>query len=342
MTYRLPASLITAALLVSSLSGCGSKSNAAASANGKEVSELRYQGAANTVTLAELAQDLGYFGTIKLKWVGNTISGPQDIQSAATDQTDFGGAFTGAVVKLVEAGAPVKAVIDYYGEDAKTFNGVYVKADSSIHSPRDLLGKKIAVNTLGAHYEALIDTYLARNGLSAEEIKQVQLVVLPPNSTEEAIRKGQVDAGILGGVLQDNAIAVGGLRSLFNDFQLFGAFNGGQYVLRTAFIKQNPTVSKTFVNAIAKAIEWERTTPRDQVIDEFTKIITARGRNESTATLKYWKSVGVATKGGQIRDSDFTQWSEWLNKSGIVHGTLTPSKYYTNELNTFAAGNGNE
>ena len=46
----------------------------------------------------------------------------------------FGGAFSGAVVKLIEAGAPVKAVINYYGEDAKSFNGFYVKEDSPIRT----------------------------------------------------------------------------------------------------------------------------------------------------------------------------------------------------------------
>src|SRR5665213_2963929 len=196
-------------------------------------------------------------------------------------------AFTGAVVKLIEAGAPVKAVINYYGSDAKTFNGFYVKADSPIHSARDLIGKTVAVNTLGAHYEAALDTYLTKNGLTAAEIKQVQLVVLPPNNTEEAIRKGQVDAGALGGVLQDHAVATGGLRSLFNDYDLFGAFNAGQYVLRDDFINKYPKTAEVFVTGVAKAIEWERTTPRDQVIAEFTKIIDSRGRNESTANLKY-------------------------------------------------------
>ena len=69
---------------------------------------------------------------VKLEWVGNTISGPQDIQSAATGQTDFGGAFNGAIVKLVAAGAPIKAVIGYYGADDDAFNGYYVLEDSPI------------------------------------------------------------------------------------------------------------------------------------------------------------------------------------------------------------------
>jgi ABC-type nitrate/sulfonate/bicarbonate transport system substrate-binding protein len=166
----------------------------------------------------------------------------------------------------------------------------------------------------------------------------VQLVVLPPNNTEEAIRKGQVEVGALNGVLQDHAVAVGGLRSLFSDYSLFGPFDGGQYVLRNDFIKRNPETSKIFVTGVAKAIEWERTTPRTQVIAEFTKIINGRGRNESTGNLQYWKSVAVPAEGGAISDKDFTQWGPWLASSGIVTGQLTPSKYYTNSLNALASG----
>ncbi|MDD0859243.1 ABC transporter substrate-binding protein [Arthrobacter alpinus] len=83
-------------------------------------------------------------------------------------------------------------------------------------------------------------TYLANNGLSEAQIKQVQLVVLPPNDTEQAIRRGQIDAGSLGSVLQDKALATGGLRALFTDVEFFGSFPGGQYVFRDDFIKENP------------------------------------------------------------------------------------------------------
>ena len=331
---------LAAALPLVLVSGCSlPSSEASTSAKDKGPVTIRYQGWANSVSLPELASDLGYFPTLKLNWVGNTTSGPQDIQSAATGQTDFGGAFSGAVVKLISAGAPVKAVINYYGEDARTFNGFYVKNDSPIRTPHDLIGKKVAVNTLGAHAEAVIDTYLKKNGLTPEEIKQVQLVPLPPNDTELAVRRGQVDVGTLSGVLQDHAIATGGLRSLFSDYELFGAFNGGQYVLREDFIAQHPAAAKEFVTGVAKAIEWERTAPREEVIARFTTIIEKRGRNEKTDNLKFWKSVGIPSKGGVISDQDFTRWEPWLVQSGIVkQGALDPRKLYTNEFNAFAAG----
>ncbi|WP_426562670.1 ABC transporter substrate-binding protein [Angustibacter sp. McL0619] len=332
--------LVTATIAaVATVAGCALPTSQASDKTGPVT--IRYQGSANTVSLPELAQDLGYYPSIRLKWVGNTISGPQDIQSAATGQTDVGGAFAGAVVKLIQAGAPVQAVVNYYGEDAKSYIGFFVRDSSPIHSARDLIGKKVAVNALGAHSEAVIDTYLQKNSLTPAEIRQVQLVVLPPNDTEQALRRGQVDVASLGGVLQDHAVAAGGLRSLFSDYQLFGAFDGGQYVLRKDFIAAHPAAARKFVTGVAKAIEWERSTPREQVIARFADIITRRGRNESTDNLKYWKSVAIPSHGGQITDADFTRRQPWLEATGVVgKGQLKPTTLYSNELNALATGGG--
>ena len=82
------------------------------------------------MTFPELAEDLGLLAPIKLDYVGNTISGPQDIQTVVTGDTDFGGAFNGAVIKLIAAKAPVKSVIGYYGTDENTWQGYYVLENS--------------------------------------------------------------------------------------------------------------------------------------------------------------------------------------------------------------------
>jgi len=302
---------------------------------------LKYQGWTDTVTLPELAQDLGYFkNKVKLDWVGNTSSGPQDIQSAATGQTDFGGAFSGAVAKLEVAGAPIKAVINYYGYDKKTFTGYYVLNNSAIHSARDLIGKKVGVNTLGGQNEADIHDYLRQQGLSAADAKKVQLVELPPPNIEDALRHGQIDVAALGGQFQQHAVAMGGVRAIFTDSGAFGPFNGGQYVFRDDFIKQNPDAVRAFVAGVAKAIEWERDTPRAKVIAEMTKIINARHRpNEDTSTLKYWLSVGIPAKGGVISDKDFTRWESWMRDTGALNGPLDAHNLYTNEFNPYANGN---
>jgi ABC-type nitrate/sulfonate/bicarbonate transport system substrate-binding protein len=325
-----------AAMVTAGLSGCGGSSS---SSGGAEVTELRYQGSVGTVTLPELAADLGYLGNIKLKWIGNTISGPQDIQAATTGDTDFGGAFNGAIIKLAAAKAPIKAVIGYYGSDATTNMGFYVLNDSPIRTARDLIGKKIGVNTLGAHAEAIVKTYLARNGLTDDEIKTVELVVVPPVNTEQSLRQGQIDVAAFGQVLRDKALDRGGIRPLFSDYSLLGAFTAGSYVFRDDFIKKNPDTVRTFVTGIGKAIEWSRTQPRDVVISRFTDILHKRARNEDDSQLKYWKSYGVAGKGGVIADSEFSVWVDWLTRAGELKGKQVVAKdVYTNEYNAYRAG----
>ncbi|MGV9329396.1 ABC transporter substrate-binding protein [Streptosporangium sandarakinum] len=327
-------------LLVAALAGCGSASASGSSQPGApEVTELRYQGSVGAVTFPELAESLGYLGPIRLKWIGNTISGPQDIQAAATGQTDFGGAFNGAIVKLKAAKAPIKAVVGYYGSDADSYVGYYVTGDSPIRGPRDLIGRKIGVNTLGAHLEAVLKEYLKRGGLTPQEIDKVELVVVPPVNTEQALRQGQIDVAALSGILREKALERGGIRPLFKDIDLFGSFTAGSVVLTERFIRQNPGTTRKFVEAFAKAVEWTRTHSRQEVIAKYQEIIARRGRNEDPSTVGFWKSSGVATQGGVISDRDFQTWIDWLGREGEIRpGQVRASDVYTNEFNPFANG----
>ncbi len=301
-----------------------------------EKAEVRYQGWASQVTFPELAADLGYLSPLKLKWVGNTISGPQDIQTVVTGDIDIGGAFYGAIIKLIATKAPIKAVIGYYGSDENTWQGYFVKEDSPIGNARDLIGKKVAVNTLGAHLEFVLREYLARGGLTPDEAKKVTLVVVPPVTGEQALRQGQVEVTTLAGVLRDKALERGGIRKLFSDKDLFGNFTGGAYVLREKFIKENPNTARKLIEGTAKAIEWARTTPPEEVRARFEKIIAERKRNEDASSIKYWKSTGVAGQGGRIVDEELQVWIDWLVKDGALKpGQLKASDLYTNELNPY-------
>ncbi|WP_437969408.1 ABC transporter substrate-binding protein [Sorangium sp. So ce260] len=303
-----------------------------------EVLELRYQGFSGMVSVPELAEDLGYLAPIKLSYVGNTISGPQDIQTVVTGDTDFGQAFNGAVIKLIAAGAPLRAVVGGYGVDAKRWSGFYVTEDSAIRGPRDLLGKKVAMNTLGAHHELMLKEYLSRHGLTSAEIAQVTLVVLPPVSAEQALRQGQVDVAVLGDILRDKALERGGVRALFSDHELFGEFTAGSYVLTRRFLKESPNSARKFVEAAARAIEWARSAPREEVVARLQGIVERRGRNEDASLVKYWTSTGVAGKGGLLAAREYQVWIDWLVKDGELRaGQIKAEDLYTNELNPFAA-----
>lgn len=334
--HRKILSLITCVVACTAVvTGCAGSSDATKTEDGKTV--LRYQGSASQVTFPELADSLGYFDQVALDWVGDTTSGPQDIQSAATGDTDFGGAFNGAIVKLAAANAPIQSVVSYYGADSDTFNGFYVLEDSPIRTARDLIGKKVAMNTLGAHAEFIIREWLAQQGLSKDEIAQVELTVVPPVNTEQALRQGQIDVGTLGSVFRQTATQRGGLRELFTDESLYGTFSYGTYVLRKDFIAQNKEAVGDFVQGVARAIRWTQTVPRDDVIATFKSIIAARGRNENPDLVDYWKSSSVAP-GGVIADREVEIWVDWLKRNEDLGDDISASDIYTNEFNPYANG----
>ena len=336
-SWRLLLAVLLLGLLVA---GCSkreaSRQGAAKGSSAPEKLVLRYQGFAGQVLFPELAEDLGLLAPIKLEYVGNTISGPQDIQTVVTGDTDYGGAFNGAVIKLIAAKAPVKSVIGYYGTDENTWLGFYVLENSSIKTARDLIGKKIAVNTVGAHAEFILREYLARSGLSKTEADQVTLVVVPPVTSEQALRQHQIDVAGLQNILRDKALSRGGIRKLFSDFDLYGKFTAGSYVFTLSFIRDNPNTVKKFVAATAQAIEWARTHPRDEVIARYTAIIQRRHRNEDASAIPYWLSTGIAATGGAIQSSEFQVWLDWLVKSGqLAPGQVRVDDLYTNEFNPF-------
>lgn len=227
--------MLSALVLV--LTACGSSENAAHTEDGKTV--VRYQGWAGEVRFQELAEDLGYYQKIKLDWVGNTTSGPQDIQSVATGDIEVGEAFNGAVVKLNAAGAPITSVLSSYGADEGEYTGYFVLDNSPVHSARDLIGKKVGMNTLGAHHEFLTREWLAKEGLTNDEIKTVTLTVVPPVNTEQALREHQIDVAALNGIWRETAEQRGGIRPLFTDKSLFGAFSYGTFVVRDDFLAKN-------------------------------------------------------------------------------------------------------
>lgn len=339
MRHRSTRTLATAlaAVVALCLAACGSSDQGAQNADGKTV--LRYQGSTGEVKMPELAEALGYFEKVKLEWVGDTTSGPQDIQSAATGDVEFGSAFNGAVVKLNAAGANITSVLSSYGADDAEYTGYYVLEDSPIRSARDLIDKKVGMNTLGAHHEFLTREWLAKEGLTTEEIKSVALTVVPPVNTEQALRDGQIDVAALNDIYRESALERGGIRPLFTDKSLFGAFSYGSYVLRDDFIADNPEASADFVQGTARAIRWAQVTPLEEVLTKFREIVHQRKRNENTHAVDYWRSTGIPVAGGVIAERELQTWIDWLVRNGeLEEGSLKASDLYTNEFNPYANG----
>ncbi len=332
-------SVLALLALVAALVGCGgggSDATAKGGGGGDEPTTIRYQFFPGFISPVEVAAKLGYLGKLRLKSVGEVTGGPESIQAVATGQSDIGGAFPSAVIHLIAAGGPVKAVIGQFGADSKAYSGLYVPSDSSIHTAKDLLGKKIGVNTLGANSEAVMHLWLKKQGLSAEEIKQVELVVIPPVNMEEALDQGQLDGAMMGGAVREKAERDGGVRRIFKDVEFLGSYLNTTTVLSDSFIEDHPVATKELVTGLAKAIRYMQTEPAAKVVKLGEEIADEDGRSEDDEVIKYWKSLGVPGEGGLILPREFPLWIKYLEEEGELEpGEVTPSQAYTNEFNPY-------
>jgi ABC-type nitrate/sulfonate/bicarbonate transport system substrate-binding protein len=332
-----PALLVSAlvGLIAFSATACGGS----AGADGGEVTTIRYQSSPGFVDPLELADALGYLDGLELDKVGDVQGGPESLQALATNQIDISAAaFYGASAKLIASGVPIKAVVSTYGSNDQVSSSVVTLEDSDIEDAEDLIGKKVAVNTLGANAEAVLDTFLKAEGLSQDEIDDVTLVPLPALNSEAALREGQVDAAYMGLTALNAAQAQGGIKILATDVDFVGPYNGGGFHLTDKFIEDNPTTTETLVAGVAKANDYIATHTRDEVVDVINTYHDEKGHPEIAETLVNWAgSNGVATKGGVIQDSDVTIWLSWLEDEGMVEtGEISPEDVFTNEFNPFA------
>jgi ABC-type nitrate/sulfonate/bicarbonate transport system substrate-binding protein len=340
---RIPLLVVVAAVVAVVIAACGSStSSSSSSAVGSSNASaktgpttIRYQAVPGSLTPVEFASYLGYLPGLKIQQVGTVLGGPADIQGVATNSSDIGGAFNGSIVAAIAAGAQIKAVVGYYGSNNLTYGGVYVKSSSPIHTAKDLIGKSVGVNTLGANATEVVSLWLAKEGLTPSQIKQVNFVVVSPTSAAEALQTGRLDAAFLSFATRQLALKTGGVRELMTDTGLLGPYTGGSDVLRTSFIQQYPKTATELVTGVAKAIHWLQVTPRATVIKTALKIAVLHGRNDGT-WIPSWRSQGVLETGAYIKPVDFTRWIQAMEISGqLKQGQVSLSRLYTNEFNPY-------
>ncbi len=297
-----------------------------------ETLSFNYLGSPGIVTPLELAEDLGYLAPVKLNYVGIATGGPQGLQAALSGDTDISStSFVGSMVSMTASNAPVVAVSAAYGSPPDDNKGYYVLQNSLIKTQRDLIGKKVAVNILGAQAEFMLKEWLKRGGLTSAEIQQVTLVVVPPGSGEQALRQGHVDVASLTGP----AIDRGGVRILYRDWEMFGDKTLGGYGMSKRYLDRNPNTATHIVTGIGRAFAWANEHPREEVIERFEAIVKKRQRPENSDALQYWYGWGVAD-GGKLKDEDFQVWIDWLVKDGqLKEGQVKPQQVYTNQYNAY-------
>lgn len=136
-------------------------------------------------------------------------------------------------------------------------------------------------------------------------------------------------------MFRDKALERGGLRPLFTDLQLYGPFTAGSYVFTHRFIHEHPQAVRSFVDAVGRAIEWERSQKPEAVRARMLAILDKRKRPaEDGSLVKYWRSTGIARPYGLIADREFQVWMDWLVKDRELEpAQIALSDLFTNVYN---------
>ena len=146
-----------------------------------------------------------------------------------------------------------------------------VLASSSINTPADLKGKRVAVNTINS-VNWLYDRAFVR-GKGGIDPAQVQYTEVPFPSMVDTLLRGFVDAINVPQPFHHIAVATGKVRVLGYPFvETQPGLHIAPYAGTAAWLDANPNTVKAFVNAMSKAVVYMRGNPKEakRLITEFT------------------------------------------------------------------------
>ncbi len=284
------------------------------SAFAAEEVKFRYLASQGGLSAHELAAELGYFeGTgITIENVGYATGGPASLIALASGDVEVGGAATSAVLNAIVGGNDFVAAYPSNGINDEVQSIFYVLEDSPIREIKDIAGKSIAVNTLGAHLDYTIREALHSVGLPSDAANQI---VVPGPQLEQVLRSGQVDVSAFGywqTTFEGAASRNGGLRAIFDDTDVLGEIAGGFVVLRRDFIEKHPDAARVFVEQSQRALDYAREHP-EETRAVFAKALAERGENPDIA--QYFRGYGVRP-GGKAVERDLQFWIDVLMREG--------------------------
>lgn len=253
MRTKLTALIATAAL---ALAGCGVGASSTPSTEGNTIKV----GAIPVIDFAPLyvAKQQGFFKeqgiTVKVQFLQNAAA---IVPAVMNGQIQVGTTANVPFLTATAKGLPLRAVAPSANTNtspATDYSGLFVAKNSSIQSPSDLEGKKVAVNALNAVLELATSISVRKDG---GDPSKVQYVSMPFSSMANALKQGTVDAVSVvepfyqimkdsGARLIDNIYT-----SAFPEKSTLAFFFASQQ-----FLSNNPELAAKFVTALRKAGEY--------------------------------------------------------------------------------------
>jgi NitT/TauT family transport system substrate-binding protein len=263
---------------VAAAAGCGSSSSGASDSASSDGGTTQVKvGVIPIVDVAPLylGQKKGFFTKhgIDLK-METAQGGAAIVPGVVSDQFQFGFSNVTSLMIAQTKGVPIKSVVNGVATNGKVgadVTGVAVKKDSSIKSAKDLVGKKVAVNTLQNIGDTTVRESVRKAGGDPSKVKFVEM---PFDQMPAALDGGQVDAAWMG----EPALTIAkgqGARVVASPFaETDPKLTAATYFTSTKLLQQKPDLVKKFTAAMTESLEYASQHPDEarQMLTSYTKI----------------------------------------------------------------------
>lgn len=270
------------------------------------------------------------FTAVGVKVVEHEFNNPADIITAiASGDLDAGAAPGSTFLTAVARGVKMKAVTILQGDNNPPITFT-VRADSNIHTVKDLRGKVAGVNNYGGNYDIYLRYWLARGGL--DPAKDVDIVVVPVPAMVQALINKQVDLVPLAAF--DQVIAAqrypGKTRPLFSydDVMMAGLgshdSNGIVLVMSDEFIAKSRDVAVRFLEGYVRAIRAMNADPK-KALDEWADAV-------GNAALRNLTAPPTLPNDGRIYAASFQFDADLAHRFGYLKAPIDVRATVDNSL----------
>lgn len=168
-----------------------------------------------------------------------------------------------------------------------TSGGASLVVRSSINSPADLRGKKLATPQRGGTQDVALRYWLKNNHLKADLEGGGEVSIVPQDNAQtlETFRSGQIDGGWVPEPWATRLVQEGGGKVLVDERSLWpqGQFATTELVVRTKFLNEHPDAVRRLLEGQVQANELVNSNPAEaqRLVNQGITSLTGKGLSDS-------------------------------------------------------------
>ena len=264
--------------------------------------------------LANVAQVKGYFQEEGLEVTPHMHAyGKLALQAMMEDKADFATVAETPVMFAILNGADLSIIATIH--KTNNDNAIIARTGKGIVQPADLKGRKIAA-TFGTTSEFFLDTFLAINAISKED---VELVNLRQEELLQALSEGKIDAAAA-----FNPFLIAAQNQLDKNVTTF--YNKNIYtqtfliVSTKEFTKHNPGIVKKVLRAIDRSEKFFKENP-----EESLKMVADFNKQDIAAIREMLDGTSTELSLDQSLILSLEDESRWAIKSQLTSASKVPN-----------------